>query len=369
MEEMVLSMDKMPSLRGTLYEDVARNAQGFYSLPVQVAVCLPSQCSPHEVSVLANKLLHPLFLSLQLGPSCDVDDSSSRSSFLQSLNAHQLFALVAISLMLAVVLLSSLMHLHFSSASAPISAPDVVKRETGVAQWLLCFSLARSSRKLFAAEQEADTKLHFVHGMRVMTMIWIIVCHTYTYGTQFLTEIGCECCCCSCFFKINLCVGRRQDPGGHSTEERRGDDAAGVERLARCRNLLLPQVRSVLPACLPLFLLTPQRVLRRYSGVIVTCIVHSVQSRGHGELDFWKYVSLRWLRFTPGLFGVVMLHFLWPLLGSGPMWKERTEALMKPCYSSWWQNFLYVNNWVSHHQDIVRTLCTTVDRADAEYFG
>lgn len=94
------------------------------------------------------------------------------------------------------------------------------------------------------------------------------------------------------------------------------------------------------------------------SGIIVTYIVHPVLIKTKGKLDFLKYVSLRWMRFTPGLLGVMMIHFLWPLLGSGPMWKERTETLMKPCYTSWWQNFLYINNWVQHHEDIVSLVAT-----------
>lgn len=81
--------------------------------------------------------------------------------------------------------------------------------------------------------------------------------------------------------------------------------------------------------------------------------MHPVLVEAKGKLDFAKYVCLRWMRFTPGLLGVVMIHFLWPLFGSGPIWKQRTDTLMKPCYSSWWHNFLYVNNWVQHHDDIV----------------
>ena len=54
-----------------------------------------------------------------------------------------------------------------------------------------------------------------------------------------------------------------------------------------------------------------------------------------------------------------MMHFLWPLLGSGPVWRERTQALLRPCYTSLWLNFLYISNWVSHHEDIVSALSAT----------
>lgn len=182
--DVVLSMDDMPSLRNTVYEDVARNAHGFYSLPIQLAVCIPSVCSPNEITVIIRKFLDPLFVSVELGPSCDTD-SSGYQSFFQSLNRFQLFALVTLSFFVLLVLLSSIVELCFPSAGG------VVVEEGNCLKLLLSFSAMKSSRKLFSKEREADTKLHFVHGMRVMTMIWIIVCHTYTYGTQFLTEIGC----------------------------------------------------------------------------------------------------------------------------------------------------------------------------------
>ena len=53
-----------------------------------------------------------------------------------------------------------------------------------------CFSVQRNIAKLFSLKTLSDEKLQFVHGTRVLTMLWIIVCHTYTYGTQFIPEIA-----------------------------------------------------------------------------------------------------------------------------------------------------------------------------------
>lgn len=187
--DVILSMDKMPSLRNTVFEDVARNAHGFYSLPVQLAVCIPSVCSANDISLILQKFLDPLFMSVEVGPLCDVD-SSGQTSFFQQLNHYQLFALISVFLFVFLVTISSLTEMCLPKVEHNGSR-DLVKTSPFFGL-LLSFSVFKSSRKLFSKDRESDTKLHFVHGMRVITMIWIIVCHTYTYGTQFLTEIGCE---------------------------------------------------------------------------------------------------------------------------------------------------------------------------------
>ena len=181
-------MDKMPSLRNTVFEDVARNAHGFYSLPIQLAVCIPSLCSPNEISLILRKFLDPLFMSVEVGPSCDIDFSRD-TYFFQSLNHYQLFALVAVLVMVFLVLISTFADM--CTPSIGDASPDLLAKRGIWFKLLLSFSAVKSTQKLFSKERESDTKLHFVHGMRVITMIWIILCHTYTYGTQFLTEIGC----------------------------------------------------------------------------------------------------------------------------------------------------------------------------------
>lgn len=244
-------MEKMPLLKNTVYEDVARNAHGFYSLPIQLAMCIPSVCSPHEVAGIIRKLLSPLFMSIELGPTCDIDSSDSLS-FFQSLNSHQIFAVIAISFFVSLVLISTFTHLYIREERSIASVPRNAIESKNCFSLLLTFSAIQSSKKLFSTEQEADTKLHFIHGMRVMTMVWIVICHTYTYGTQFLTEIG-----CGYFFVVKLLffhakrinmffVCRRSNSGRHSPKEVRLLDAAGPEWLALRRNILLSEVSILL---------------------------------------------------------------------------------------------------------------------------
>ena len=55
---------------------------------------------------------------------------------------------------------------------------------------------------------------------------------------------------------------------------------------------------------------------------------------------------MRWLRYTPALFGTLLLYFLLPLYPtSGPIFLDTIEKVTSPCERFWWRNLLYLNNW------------------------
>lgn len=54
---------------------------------------------------------------------------------------------------------------------------------------ICCFSLKRNTKRLFTLPQKKDTKdeIDFgcIHGIRVITMAWMTVNHTYLFGGVF----------------------------------------------------------------------------------------------------------------------------------------------------------------------------------------
>jgi peptidoglycan/LPS O-acetylase OafA/YrhL len=81
------------------------------------------------------------------------------------------------------------------------------------------------------------------------------------------------------------------------------------------------------------------------SGLVVTYVSLPLMTKKRGP-TFIKYVSIRWLRFIPPLIGAICFHILWPLLGSGPVFKQISTELTKPCVKNWWTNVLLINNWL-----------------------
>ena len=82
-----------------------------------------------------------------------------------------------------------------------ILCPDFIKHKS-FGRLMACFSMITNLRKLFHIDrQKMDQNLGFVHGIRVLTMIWIIAIHTFTVGTLFVPMLVCK------SWKYNLTPG------------------------------------------------------------------------------------------------------------------------------------------------------------------
>ncbi|CAG2176471.1 unnamed protein product, partial [Oppiella nova] len=65
-----------------------------------------------------------------------------------------------------------------------------------------------------------------------------------------------------------------------------------------------------------------------------------------GAPTLFSYISMRWFRFMPSMIGIICFHILWPLMGSGPVFKKYANELTEPCSRNWWTNILFINNWL-----------------------
>ena len=81
------------------------------------------------------------------------------------------------------------------------------------------------------------------------------------------------------------------------------------------------------------------------SGLVVTYISVPMFKRT-GAPTLFSYISMRWFRFMPSMIGIICFHILWPLMGSGPVFKKYANELTEPCSRNWWTNILFINNWL-----------------------
>ena len=64
-----------------------------------------------------------------------------------------------------------------------------------------------------------------------------------------------------------------------------------------------------------------------------------------------RFYTRKIVRYLPLVFvTLLMAMFFIPLLGSGPIWPEYEEKIMKGCQKYWWTNLLFVNNIVPANQ-------------------
>ncbi|GBN46412.1 Nose resistant to fluoxetine protein 6 [Araneus ventricosus] len=63
------------------------------------------------------------------------------------------------------------------------------------------------------------------------------------------------------------------------------------------------------------------------------------------NFNFPLFVLHRLCRIVPVVYFIILVSFLVPLLGSGPAFHEVMESTFYTCYSQWWRNALFINNF------------------------
>ena len=90
------------------------------------------------------------------------------------------------------------------------------------------------------------------------------------------------------------------------------------------------------------------------SGVVASYI--SVPLFKERVPTLFSYITMRWFRFVPPLIGIICFHIVWPLLGSGPIFKQYANELTEPCEWNWWTNILFINNWLILPEMVFNTI-------------
>ncbi|KFM75360.1 hypothetical protein X975_09374, partial [Stegodyphus mimosarum] len=73
--------------------------------------------------------------------------------------------------------------------------------------------------------------------------------------------------------------------------------------------------------------------------------------KDNGRLNYLRYYVHRVWRLTPPVAGCLLIMFLLPLLGSGPLWKDVIGHEVGNCEKYWWQALIIpINTW-THFDD------------------
>ncbi|XP_035686734.1 nose resistant to fluoxetine protein 6-like [Branchiostoma floridae] len=173
---------------------------------------------------------------------------------------------------------------------------------------LLCFSLYTNIGKLLSTKQ-APGSIRCLHGIRFISMTWVILGHTYYFGT----------------FGLAL----------------KADNL--LESSEIMQSFTFQAIRSATVSVDSFFFLSSSGLLMSY--LLLRQIGKSIEkgeSIPYGMLYFHRY----W-RLTPTYLFVMMLWtWVLPYMFSGPFWPP---APIDPnCGQNWWTNLLYINNVVNN---------------------
>ncbi|XP_074599370.1 nose resistant to fluoxetine protein 6-like [Brevipalpus obovatus] len=308
----------------SMFKWLLRKAHYFYYVPMRVGLCSPSTCSPEEIFRISQELLKSIHLETELvGQTCDMDKDITPD--LTQITIIGIFCAYIIF-----VLIATLVHLNFfdfigkfSGNSMNRSEQDLTKvsgssiaysedslRSSSVqeelplwAQTVNCFSIVKNAKSLLSmtrdGKKSSEENLSHIHGIRVLTMAWIILGHTFglvnhsNYTQSFNSE--------------NLYT-----------------------------NIIFQALLNA-TVCVDTFFVL--------SGLLSFYVTWKKINSGW-KLDPIKYISLRFIRLTPAYSAMIALAIIFPLFAQGPLWKETTLPVSENCYSSWWTNILYINNLI-----------------------
>ncbi|KAG8189325.1 hypothetical protein JTE90_021831 [Oedothorax gibbosus] len=163
---------------------------------------------------------------------------------------------------------------------------------------LTAFSLS-SNLKFLLSSSHGASELRSVHGIRALSMCWIVLGHTYVLMDFELLK-----------------------------------DPAFMQRWFAA--LEFEFVHNGWLAVETFFLL---------SGALVAYGGLKTMNKTKKTFNVPFLILRRYLRLTPSLLLLMGLVFFVPLLSSGPFWYEHVDPQVESCSKYWWTTLLFISNW------------------------
>ena len=163
---------------------------------------------------------------------------------------------------------------------------------------ILSFSLYKTVPAIMATHQPA-TAITSINGMRVLSMFWVILGHTYYWGISY-------------------------DVVANTNE--------AIETVPK--HFLFQPVDNFSFSVDTFFVL---------SGLLLSYLSIKEMERHQGKFPFLSFYVHRLVRLSPAYYLSVFLYFkMLPHVGSGPLWYF---VDVRNCKKYWWTNILYINNF------------------------
>lgn len=313
------------------------------SLPMKVGFCVPDVCDHSGVTALVNSSAVMAYLP-ELNPNVIVlTDIVPKSPELDRLTAEDpwgVVVIVIVSTFVLLVLVSTFVTINAELGRAPDSqlpinavggaeqllgtepAPEPLAPQSCCARLakfplLKAFTLLGANgtlRKLVELPPYKPTDS--LNGLRVISMLWIILGHSYLMPQGI-----------SGYANAEVIVENPLNP-----------DVAG-------RNVLFGFVVSAQSAVDTFFFL---------SGFLLSYLTLKELRARSGKLDVMAAVLLRYIRLTPSLaLAMIVYYKIWPFLGYGPFLPQYQASILDRCNLSWWSELTYTMNFIPFDSDKV----------------
>ncbi|XP_075736091.1 nose resistant to fluoxetine protein 6 isoform X3 [Rhipicephalus microplus] len=164
---------------------------------------------------------------------------------------------------------------------------------------LATFGVFRNLKQLLTTE-DVPSAMQCLHGIRVITMFWVVLSQTYL-NVEFQAVRGLK--------------------------------------------FLIPAVESLFFQVIVNGLLAVDTFFFLSGLLLAMNVIRSLDKKNVKKQTLGIFLY-RYLRLTPGCMMLLCFFTLVPLLGSGPIWKEKILPEVDACRRNWWAVLLNVNNFV-----------------------
>lgn len=286
--------------------------------PPQFGLCVPSSCSPEDVTSMVGQFAKGFVDGAKAtGSSC----SSPREPFFENVGALVVSAvLLAFALLVAVGTAYDLCYSYQGGRKKPSSfqsvetkvasseglVDDEDQKGSQLGRVLLCFSLVANCTKIMNTSSSNKEFIQIIHGLRFISMSWIILGHSYASGMTMLT------------FRNTISATKvPQDP---------------ISQAVANGTLTVDTFFFI-------------------SGLLVVYVSLKVMSEMGGKLHLCIFYSHRYWRMTPLMMAVIGISAtLLPYFGDGPRWHEIVAKESDTCKANWWVNAIYLQNFINTPQ-------------------
>ncbi|CAI5442428.1 unnamed protein product [Caenorhabditis angaria] len=287
--------------------NITDDGQCFNLFPLlKFGVCMPNTCTDHDVKRMLTFAIRAAEAMTGMNKVCDVSVECrvESNSDAMSQNPLAMFALYLLIATTVIAIFGTLYDLFIIQNNPPESHPAI---NHGFIKFILAYSLYSNGLEILQSKKR-DGEINTLHGVRFLSMCWIILGHTYYYiGASLTTD--------------NL-----------------------IPTLINFPQQFYTQIIVQAPLAVDSFFFL--------SGMLAAFFFFKKTMKADkppsmspmNPISWLLYYVKRYTRITP-TYAVVMLFdvTLFTYVSNGPFWRPIEK---QGCRHAWWTNFIYLNNFL-----------------------
>uniref|UniRef100_A0A8R1DYJ6 NRF domain-containing protein n=1 Tax=Caenorhabditis japonica TaxID=281687 RepID=A0A8R1DYJ6_CAEJA len=292
-------------------QNVSKDDSCFALFPVlKFGVCMPNTCTNHDVKTILTYAIKAAESAAGTESVCNVDVECRAESYSDAMSENRLamFALYLLIATVVLVLFGTLFDLFIISNIHQQSLEASALNHFFI-KFILAFSMYSNGSDILQSKKN-DREINSLHGVRFLSMCWIILGHTYYYiGTSLTTD--------------NLVPTLINFPKQFHT-------------------LVISQAPLAVDSFF--FLSGMLAAFSFFKRTMKADPNHPPKLSAYNFVTWPMYFYKRYVRITP-TYMVVMLFdvTLFSYISNGPFWRPIEK---QGCKHAWWTNFIYLNNFL-----------------------